>query len=110
MCSDGEVKDPPQLVCEHERDIEHLKSNGGDSEEVDGNHPSNVVLEEGAPGLGRRTASADQIFADGALANPLAFFGEGRPAGGVMRDFPLAEQCVCVSAEVMLPASGVAQP
>jgi hypothetical protein len=63
----ADVHDPPPLVCEHEKDIQHLKSNRGDGKEVDGHHGANVVLKESAPSLGWRTANAKQIFADGAL-------------------------------------------
>ena len=69
MRGDAEVHDPPPLVCEHEKDIEHLKSNGGDGKEVDGHHGADVVLKKRAPGLGGRTPSANQILADAALGN-----------------------------------------
>ena len=51
MRGDAEVHDPTPLVCEHEKDIEHLKSNGGDSEEINGHHGADVILKERAPGL-----------------------------------------------------------
>src|SRR4051794_24490961 len=38
-----EVHDPPPLSCEHEKAIEHVKSNVGDGKKVDGEW-SNVVL------------------------------------------------------------------
>src|SRR4051794_38597200 len=67
MQGHADVHESPPLVCEHEKHIQHLKSNRGHGKKVDGHHSADLVLKERAPGLGRRTASASQILADAAL-------------------------------------------
>ena len=57
------------LVCENKKNIEHLKTNGGDGKEVDGHRGGDVVLKKRAPGLGGRTRSANQILTDAALGS-----------------------------------------
>jgi hypothetical protein len=64
------VHDPPPLVCENEKNVEYLKSNGGGGKEVDGHQGADVVLEKPAPGLGGRTPSANQMTLLSAISIP----------------------------------------
>src|SRR5271155_5250097 len=54
---------------QHQKHVKDLETDGGYGEEVDGDQLIGVILQEGAPGLRRRLATAHHVFADTALPN-----------------------------------------
>jgi len=62
-----------QAIGQDNRDVEEVKVEGGDDEEVDRHHAGEVIAEESNPVLGRGPADSwDHVFGDGALGNGLA--------------------------------------
>ena len=52
------------------KDVQEVKVEGGDDEEVDRHHAAEVIAEESLPVLGRGPADSwDHVFGDGALGN-----------------------------------------
>jgi hypothetical protein len=51
---DVEVDYAPALMPEHQEDVQDSEGDGRDGEEVDGRDLSGMILQEGAPSLGRR--------------------------------------------------------
>ena len=65
---DIEMQHPAAMMRKDQEDVEHLKVDGGDGEEIDGNHVGKVVAKESFPVVGRATAAAwDHIVGDGSL-------------------------------------------
>ena len=51
-----------------EEDVEHIKVNGGNGQEIDRNHAGKVIAQESLPVVGRATTGAwDHIIGDGSL-------------------------------------------
>jgi len=63
---DVEVNDPPAIVGEDHETVEQSERGGRNDEEVAGSSAVHVVVEEGAPGLGRGPPSAmtDYVLGD----------------------------------------------
>ena len=69
MLGDVEVDDPPPMVGEHDEDEQHAPVSGRHGKKIDGDEGSDVVGEEGAPGLRRRDAALGDQPGDGALGD-----------------------------------------
>ena len=52
---------------QNQKHIKDLETKGGHGEEVDGDQLREMIVKEGAPGLRRRLAAAQHVFADVAL-------------------------------------------
>jgi len=61
---DAEVQDPAALVGQHQEHIQNLKPDRRHGEEVDRHHGLEVILQEGAPRLGRRLPVPGHVLAD----------------------------------------------
>ena len=53
MRRDREMHDPPTLVSEHQKHIQHLKPNRRHGKEVHGHQTADVIVQECPPRLGR---------------------------------------------------------
>ena len=53
MSGDVEMNDPPSVVSQHKKHVQHLKANRRHGEKVDRHHTLDVILKEGPPGLRR---------------------------------------------------------
>jgi len=74
---------------QYQKHVKDVETEGGDSEEVDGDQLREVVLQESVPGLRRRPAAAYHVFADTALADVDAEFEQlavdaGRTPTGIL--------------------------
>src|SRR4051794_12137367 len=67
MCSHREVNDAATLVCQHQEDVEDLKPDCRDGEEVYGHKGLEMVLEEGPPSLRRWFPITHEILAHARL-------------------------------------------
>ena len=67
---DLEVKHSASTMRQDDQDVKDLESEGGDGEEVDGNHPVEVIAKKGLP-VGRRWAARarDHVFGNASLGN-----------------------------------------
>src|SRR5271165_4142796 len=63
------VKNATPVMGQYQKHVKYLETDGGHSEEVDGDHLREVVLQESAPGLRRRLAAAHHVFAHAGLTN-----------------------------------------
>src|ERR1035441_99804 len=67
---DIEVQNAAAMMRQDNKDVEEVKVEGGDDEEVDRHHAAEVIAEESLPVLGRGSADSwDHVFGDGALGN-----------------------------------------
>src|ERR1035441_7238134 len=58
------------MMRQDNKDVQEVKVEGGDDEEVDRHHAAEVIAEESLPVLGRGPADSwDHVFGDGALGN-----------------------------------------
>ena len=58
------------MMRQDNKDVQEVKVEGRDDEEVDRHHAAEVIAEESLPVLGRGLAgSRDHVFGDGALGN-----------------------------------------
>jgi hypothetical protein len=65
---DIEMEHPAAMMGKDEEDVEHLKVNGGNGQEIDRNHAGKVITQESFPVVGRgATAARDHIVGDGSL-------------------------------------------
>ena len=69
MGRDTEVENAPAVVCQDQKDIEDLKSDGGYREKVNGHQTGHMILEESSPRLGRRLATPHHVFGNGRFGN-----------------------------------------
>src|SRR5271167_2413316 len=69
-----EVQNATPVMGQYQKHVKHLETDGGHSEEVDGDHLREVVLQERAPGLRRRLAAAHHVFAYAGLTDVDAEF------------------------------------
>src|SRR3989442_9028852 len=67
MRRDVHVDDAATVVTQHDEDEQHAERGGRDREEVDGGELGDVIGEEGAPRLRRRTTATSEVFRDGCL-------------------------------------------
>jgi hypothetical protein len=63
------VQNAPSVMGQNQKHIENLETYGRHSEEVDRDQLLGVILQERAPGLRRRLATAHHVFADAGLAD-----------------------------------------
>jgi hypothetical protein len=63
------VQNAPPVMSQHQKPIENQETYGRHSEEVDREQLLGVILQERAPGLRRRLATAHHVFADAGLAD-----------------------------------------
>ena len=63
------VENAPPVMGQHQKHVNDLEAKGGDSKEVDRDQLLDVILQERAPGLRRRLATAHHVFADTGLAD-----------------------------------------
>jgi len=63
VCRDSKVKDPPAIVCQHQKHIKDLKLDGRYREEVYRHQALDVVLEERPPRLRRWLPTAHKVLA-----------------------------------------------
>src|SRR5450755_319735 len=68
MSRDVEVQDAPPLMGQHQEHIQNLKTDSRHGETVDRNKLPDVVVQKGAPRLGRWFPMADHVLADASLA------------------------------------------
>src|SRR5664280_1948959 len=79
------------MMRQDNQDVEEVKVEGRDDEEVDRHHAGEVIAEESLPVLGRGlAASRDHVLGDGALGNGQAKLKEftvdaGSPQSGLAR-------------------------
>ncbi len=73
---DVDVDDMTSLKREDQKDIERPERGRVNGEEIDSSDVGEVVLDEGAPALGRRTGSANHVLGDRGLADIIAQFQE----------------------------------
>jgi hypothetical protein len=64
-----EVDDAPAMVNEHDENEEDAQTRGGNREDVEGGEISDMVVEEGPPGLGRRCAPLRHQPGNGSLGH-----------------------------------------
>ena len=64
-----EVQNAPPVMGQYQEHVKNLETDGGDSKEVDRDQLLDVILQERAPGLRRRLATAHHVFADAGLAD-----------------------------------------
>src|SRR5437588_2383064 len=69
-----EVQDSAPVMGQHQKHIENLETKGRYGKEIDGDQLLQVILQEGAPGLRRRFAAAQHVFAHAALRDMDAKF------------------------------------
>src|ERR1700722_18892242 len=69
MSSHVEVQNAPPLMRQYKEYVKHLESNCGHREEIDGDQLVDVVLQKGAPGLGRWFAMTDHVLANTGFAD-----------------------------------------
>src|SRR5271169_7267966 len=69
-----EVQNATPVMGQHQKHVKYLETDGGHSEEVDGDHLGEVVLQESAPGLRRWLVAAHHVFAHTALTDVDAEF------------------------------------
>src|SRR5450432_3982061 len=68
MSRDVEVQDAPPLMGQHQEHIQNLETDSRHGEKVDRNKLPDVVVQKGAPRLGRWVPMADHVLADATLA------------------------------------------
>ena len=68
------MKNATPVMGQDQKHIKDVETDGGDSEEIDGDQLREVVLQESAPRLSRRFRAAHHVFADTALADVDAEF------------------------------------
>ena len=61
------MHDAPAIMGEDDEDEQHPERHRGHGEKVNGNQVSNVVVQKGPPGLGRRVFAAEHILGDRGL-------------------------------------------
>ena len=64
-----EVNNAATIMGQYKKHVKDVETDGGDSEEVDGDHLREVVLQESTPGLRRRFRAAHHVFTDAGLAD-----------------------------------------
>src|ERR1035441_2777631 len=69
-----EVKNATTVMGQDQKHIKNLEADGGHSEKIDGDQLLGVFLQEGAPSLRRRLATAHHVFAYAALPDVDAEF------------------------------------
>src|SRR5437763_12562114 len=62
MRGHGAMQYASPVVRQHQEDIQHLKPDRRHDEEVDRNQTLHMVLQEGPPGLGRRSPAAEHVL------------------------------------------------
>src|ERR1700730_17775001 len=88
-----EVENAPAVMSQHQKHVKHLEANGRHGQEIDGEQLREVIVQEGAPGLRRRLAAADHVFAHAGLRECDADLEQfpmdaGRPPSGVFAAHP----------------------
>jgi hypothetical protein len=68
------VQNATPVLGQNQEDVEDLKTDGGHGEEIDGDQLLGRILQKCTPGLRRRFAAAQHIFADAALTDVDAEF------------------------------------
>ena len=58
------VEDATTIMGQHQKHIKHLKTDGREGKEVDGNQLRDAILEEGGPGLRGWFAAPNHVLAD----------------------------------------------
>jgi hypothetical protein len=117
---DIEVQNAAAMMRQDNKDVQEVKVEGGDDQEVDRHHAAEVIAEESRPVLGWGPADMrDHVLGDGALGNGQAklkeftvdagspperigathladqadgVWGDGLPAGFVRTAFPSPEE------------------
>src|SRR6516162_8634540 len=69
-----EVRNATPVMGQYQKHVKYLETEGGHSEEVDGDHLREVIPEESAPGLRWRLAAAHHVFAHTGLTDVDAEF------------------------------------
>ncbi len=64
MSGHGEVDDSAAVMRQHEENVQELKTDRRDSEEINRNEAARVVLKKRTPGLRGRSRVADEVLAD----------------------------------------------
>jgi hypothetical protein len=59
-----EVQNAPPFVGQDQEYVQHLEANCGHNEEIDGDQLADVVLQKGAPRLGRWFPMTDHVLAE----------------------------------------------
>jgi hypothetical protein len=76
---DVEMHNPPSLVAKDDPDVQDLKEHSGHREEVHGGDILDVVLQERAPGLGRRLTASVHVPGNGGCSQIIAEQVQLRP-------------------------------
>src|ERR1700730_13790070 len=71
---DRGVNNATAVMGQYQEHVKHLETDGGHSEEVDGDQLLGVILQECTPGLRRRLAAVHHVFAYAALTDVDAEF------------------------------------
>ena len=66
---DRHMSDASPIVGEEHQDEQEAVGRGRDDEEIGRHDLTDVILQEGAPGLRRRLTPANHVFRDGGLAD-----------------------------------------
>jgi hypothetical protein len=69
MRGDRHVPDASAIVSEEHQDEQEAVGRGWDDEEIGRHNLADVIPQEGAPGLRRRSASTNQVFRDRGLTD-----------------------------------------
>ena len=63
------MENAPAVMSQHQKHVKHLEANSRHGKEIDGDQLREVIVQEGAPGLRRRLAAADHVFAHAGLTD-----------------------------------------
>ena len=69
MLRHPEVENAPTVVCQHQEQLQDLKSDRRYCEKVDGHHVPDVVIEERPPRLGRWLSVTEHLLGNRGFGN-----------------------------------------
>ena len=69
MSSHVEVQNAPPFMGQHQEYVQYLEADSRHRKEIDGDQLVDVVLQKGAPRLGRWFAMTDHVLANTGFAN-----------------------------------------
>ena len=90
MLGDIEVHDAPALMPPDDKTVEHTESRRQHGKEVDAGQLTQVIVQKRAPGLRRRSPTADHVLGDRAFGQQMTQQPEfrldsGRAPSGILR-------------------------